>query len=119
MIVMVEAPRPVPAGPRHRSDLDKGGVTPKTRSRRILLLQAFQSWIEKSVAGYNIDELARDYPVLFAEALVEYGKRVYVARWARGSFAETVNALTRKYHWLKGTLAGAWQLLGTWSAMEP
>jgi len=119
LLATAEAPRPPPSGPRLRSDLERGGLTTKTRNQRTRLLLAFQMWLESSIPGYLMEELARDHQVLFAEALVEYGKRVCVARWARGAYTKTVNAVVRRFHWLKGTLSGAWQLLDTWAAMEP
>ena len=84
-----------------------------------MLLEYFRVWLEESVRGYTMTKLAREHPVMFAEAVTEFGKLVYVHHWARGSYAETLNAITHRFHWLRGSLGGAWKIIEIWTALEP
>ena len=94
-------------------------MTAPTAERRLALLQLLSRWVADSTGGASLEDLARHRPQLAAEILEEYGKTVFVARWARGSYAETINAVVVKFPWLKGMLAGCWQVLHTWSSLEP
>ena len=116
---MVVAPRPPPGGDRARSVLEGGQVTQPTKGRRQKLLMEFEAWLLERGSDMGLEGLAKFRPVDLAEAMVEYGKVLFESRRARGDFAETLNAVQQKFHWLAGQLAGGWRLLRTWEAVEP
>ena len=94
-------------------------MTKATAARRTLRLEHFDRWLVASTGGWPSRALSREHPVIFAESVVEYGKLVFEARWSRGDFAETVNALQHAFHWAAASMSGARRLLGVWEKIEP
>eukprot|EP00434_Breviolum_minutum_P039773 symbB.v1.2.035333.t1/scaffold4731.1/size35673/2 len=115
----VSAPRPAPAMPRDRVLLTTGRVTEQTKKFRGDLLDRLVQYLEEHLPGHCLDDLARNHLPTFSEWLEEYMIHLYVNQQTRQSAAETLNALTQKYGFLRHSLGGPWDILRTWDTLEP
>jgi len=115
----VSAPRPAPAMPRDRVLLTTGRVTEQTKKFRGDLLDRLVQYLEEHLPGHCLDDLARNHLPTFSEWLEEYMIHLYVNHQTRQSAAETLNALTQKYGFLRHSLGGPWDILRTWDTLEP
>ena len=89
-----------------------------TAARREKLLSEFQIWIEPRT-GSQLEALARSWIPTLAEWLEKYGEELYVSLRPKTDYAEVINALGSRFHWLQHALAGAWRLQRTWQLLEP
>jgi hypothetical protein len=60
----------------------------------------------------------QDWPQM-SECLIEYGMSLFTAGRSKRDFAETLNWVTAKFHWLKGMLGGCWKIIAAWEMIEP
>ena len=117
LLLQTHAGRPKPAQ-RDLARLQQGPILPSTAARRERLLAEFQVWIEER-SGSRLEVLARQWIPTLSEWLEKYGEELYVKLRPKTDYAEVINALSGKYHWLRHALAGAWRLQRTWQLLEP
>lgn len=96
-------------------------VLQQTRTRREILLTAFDNWLAinwrttlealLNGPGFNCESVS--------EALVAYGRDMYQAGKSYGRFSETINAVTAKRPILRRQVASAWDLAFNWVVDEP
>ena len=93
----------------------------QTRSRREVLLAAFNEWLLAHACS-GIDTLleARDIDAEYiAELLVSYGKEIYFARKPYGRYSEAINVVAGRRLTIRKSLVAAWDLAFSWVTDEP
>ena len=104
---------------RDRALLERGRITDKTHKIRRDLLQRLQDWLAQEIPGVPLEDLARCHIDTLSEWLEEYMVYMFVNKQSRRAAAETINAVTQQFGWLRSSLAGPWSLLRTWEGLEP
>lgn len=110
-------PRP-PRGSRDLTLLTRGAVSAKTHLIRGKLMTAFQTWWANNDLG-DMDLVAASQVPQMTSSLIKYGQLLFQSGRPQREFAETLNCVVAKYHWMKGSVGGAWKLLSTWQTLEP
>ena len=114
------APRaPAVTAHRLREHLLRGRVTEKTHNIRVSLLQDLEHWLLPQLGGLTVEALARYHIDSLSEWLEEYMIFLFLQKRSRRAAAETLNALTQQFGWVRSSLAGPWNLLKTWEQLEP
>ena len=116
---VAEAPRPSLTQQRTRNQLERGRVTATTSHLRAHLLEALEAWLEEQLPHFPLGILARHHPSDLSDWLEEYMTVMYVRGDSRRNAAETLNALTQKFGWLRTLLTGPWNVVRTWESLEP
>jgi hypothetical protein len=110
-------PRPKREG-RDLTLLTRGAVSAKTYVIRGKLMESFQAWWVDHNLG-DMDVVAATQIPQMTSSLIEYGELLFQSGRPQREFAETLNCVVSRYHWMKGSVGGAWRLLSTWQAIEP
>ncbi|CAE7290791.1 unnamed protein product, partial [Symbiodinium sp. CCMP2592] len=114
------APRPaLTTRARDREQLVRGRVTDVTHKIRVNLLDQLCDWLHPQVPGFSLDQLARQHVDVLSEWLEEYMIFMFLNHRSRRAAAETLNAVTQQFGWLRSSLAGPWNLIRTWEQLEP
>ena len=98
---------------RLREHLLRGRVTEKTHNIRVSLLQDLEHWLLPQLGGLTVEALARYHIDGLSEWLEEYMIFLFLQKRRRRAAAETLNALTQQFGWVR------WNLLKTWEQLEP
>lgn len=118
-VAPVEAPRPPTETHRHRELIARGLITEQTRSLRLDLLKKMTEWFSEELPTISLEDLCRYHIDSLSEWLEEYMIHVYFAGHTRQVAAESLNALTQQYGWLRTVLATPWNVVKTWEVLEP
>lgn len=116
---LTAAPRPPMVRNRDRALLERGRVSTLTHVVRLELLEKLEVWLAKAVPQFTLEQLARYHLSSLSEWLEEYMIHLYLQNESRRKAAETLNALAQRFGWLKGSLAGPWDVIRTWDVLEP
>ena len=119
-----------PRGPddRSRAEARSGwglqadrAVKQSTRNQRSKRLAEFDSWLADNLRTTLVElvDAALLDPEEICEALIAYGKEMFLAGYPYGNFAETINAVTQRRPALRRQLAAAWDLAFNWVSGEP
>ncbi|CAE8616972.1 unnamed protein product [Polarella glacialis] len=98
--------------------LTRGAVSAKTHLIRGKLMTAFQTWWANNDLG-DMDLVAASQVPQMTSSLIKYGQLLFQSGRPQREFAETLNCVVAKYHWMKSSVGGAWKLLSTWQTLEP
>ncbi|CAE7419993.1 BUB3.2 [Symbiodinium sp. KB8] len=104
---------------RERGLLERGRITERTHKIRQDLLLRLEDWLGHELPEETLENLARHHIDSLCEWLEEYMIYMFVNKQSRRSAAETLNAVTQKFGWLRSSLAGPWNVLRTWEGLEP
>ena len=93
----------------------------QTRTRREMLLAAFNEWlVSHAFSGLDVLLGAREVDADYiAELLVCYGKELYYARKPYRRYSETINAVAARRPAIRQSLVAAWDLAFCWVTHEP